>query len=253
MASFNFTARAALAFASMALLPVPAGAVIMTFNNEGAFDAAVNGAELVQDPFSKPIPGVLEIVLDSGVVSTNSSNSIIPTHNSVIVSGEAGGFYNNSVSNEFNTLTEFITWTFPMPVIGFGFDLSDASIGDLQVSFDGGNGLEDFIFTDVNFLTTTTGFVGFVADMAYDSFVISNAIPLSTYSFSIDNLVFAKAAPSAAVPLPTTLPLTLFGIGELLWFARARGLPGRDLRASLTERLLKHCDRGKAIGNKTAS
>ncbi|WP_282610078.1 hypothetical protein [Pelagibius sp. Alg239-R121] len=215
----------AIALAGAVLLPAPSFAAIMTFDDRNAFEAAVAGAALTEDPFDNPIPGAEQIALDSGIVSTNAPVSIFPDDNSV-VPFNAGGFYRNSVSHDTNLLADTITWDFPMPIIGFGFNLSYASPDGVQVTFDGGNGLESFLLHNVSGdvdLGGFVGFVGFVADTAFEAIAFSNDNVLSTDSFNIDNLVFAKAtADPAAVPLPTTVPLTLFGIGGLLLFARRR-------------------------------
>lgn len=212
---------AAMVLATVSFLPTPSGAAIMTFDDRGAFEAAVAGAPLVEDTFDNPITGAEQITLDSGIVSTNAPVSVFPDDNSVVLFDDAGGFYRNSVNNSTNQLADTITWDFPMPVIGFGFELSAAAPDGVQLTFDGGNGLESFLLYGINSDAGDGGFIGLVADTAFETIVFSNANLLSTDSFNIDDLVFA-VTDRTAVPLPTTVPLTLFAIGGLLFFARRK-------------------------------
>ncbi len=224
MRPFQIVNCAAVALTCTALLSAPSAAAIMTFDDRSLFEAAVAGAPLVEDAFDTPIPGAEQITLDNGIVSTNAPHSIFFDDNSVVLFDDAGGFYRNSVNNATNDLADSITWDFPMPITGFGFDLFFAATDGLQVTFDGGNGPQSFLFYDINSEVTTDGFVGFLADTAFETIVFSNANPLSTDSFNIDDLIFAKGTSGpTAVPLPTTLPLTLFAMGGLLFFARRRG------------------------------
>ncbi len=214
-----------IALAVTNLLPTPSSAAIITFDDRNAFEAAVAGAPLLEDPFDNPIPGAEQITLDSGIVSTNAPVSVFLDDNSVVPFDD-GGYYRNSVNNSTNELADTITWDFPMPIIGFGFGLSEAAPDGVQVTFDGGDGLESFLLHDINGDVSSSGFigfVGFVADTAFETIVFSNDNVLSTDSFNIDDLVFALAASDpTVVPLPTTLPLTLFGIAGLLYCGRRR-------------------------------
>ena len=221
MSFSKYLSWAGIALCGAVLLPSPSTAAIMTFDDRSAFEAAVAGSMLFSDAFDTPIPGAEQITLDSGIVSTNSPPSLQGGDNAVVLTGR----YNNSVANS-GTPSEFITWEFPTQVIGFGFDLFGAATDRLQVTFDGGSGLESFIFTDINVDVTDLadgGFVGFLADTAFESIVFSNALN-GTDTFRIDDLSFAEAGPSVAVPLPSTLPLTLLGIGGLLFATRRRGM-----------------------------
>ena len=216
-------AWSAIAFLSGILLPAASSAAIMTFDNRGAFEAAVSGAALTADPFDNLISGADQILLDSGVTATNSSFSASPLDNAVTTPDGNGGFlYRATVSEPPVVLPDFVTWDFPVPVIGFGFELSGAAIGGLQVAFDGGNGQEAFVFSDIMDVLSG-GFAGFVADTAFETIVFSSADKQLIELFFIDDLVFAEAV-TAAVPSPTTLPLTLFGIAVLLFYRRKRAL-----------------------------
>lgn len=221
MTFFKNFGRIAIIMAAMNFLPTPSSAAIMTFDDRSAFEAAVAGASLIEDAFENPIPGAEQVTFDSGVVSTNLPVSVFPDDNSVVPFNGVDGIYRNSVNNSTNQLADLITWDFPMPVIGFGFELSAASPDGVEVTFNGGSGIESFLFYDLNSDVTSGGFVGFVADTAFETIFFSNDNPISTDSFNIDDLVFALAASDpTAVPLPTTLPLTLFGIAGLLFFTR---------------------------------
>lgn len=212
---------AAISLAILSLLPTPSGAAIMTFDDRGAFEAAVAGASLVEDSFENPIPGAEQITFDSGVTSTNLPVSVFPSDNSVDSFNGSNSFYRNSVNNATNELADIITWNFPASVIGFGFEVSQAATDGVEVTFNGGDGIESFLLHSLNSDVTSTGFVGFVADTAFETIFFSNDNPISTDSFNIDDLVFALAAPGpTAVPLPTTLPLTLFAMAGLLFFTR---------------------------------
>lgn len=214
-------AWSAIAFLSGILLPAASSAAIMTFDNRGTFEAAVTGLTVVEDGFDNRIPGDDLIVFDSGVVSTNSSPSLSNLNNGVVFLDGTGPSlrYTATVSEASGLIPEFVAWSFPNPITGFGFDLANAEVGGLQIGFDGGTGPENFLLSDI-FDVLSEGFVGFVADTAFQTIIFSSADPELDEGYSIDNLVFTGAP--AAVPVPTTLPLTLFGIGTLLFFARKR-------------------------------
>ena len=222
MISLKYIGLSAIALAAVILLPSASSAAVITFDDRSAFESAVAGFALTEDSFDNEIPGAEQIVLDSGVVATNAPDSAEPNDNAVLVIEDFGSFYRNSVNNNSEFLPDTITWDFPMPVIGFGFELAAAATNGVQLALDGGSGLETFIFSDINGDVDFGGFVGFVADTAFETIVFSNANPLSTDSFRIDDLVFAEAGPNVAVPLPSTLPLTLFGIGALLLYRGKR-------------------------------
>ena len=215
-----------LSLASAVLLgavptPLASSAAVVTFDDRGAFEAAVSGLTLVEDGFDNPIPDGGQIVFDSGVISTRSGPAPAGFNNGVIWPDSTGSSlqYFAAVSEAGVAFPKFVTWSFPNPITGFGFDLSDVGVGELQIGFDGGTGPENFLVSDILDMLSE-GFAGFVADTAFQTIIFSTADPEIGEGYLIDNLVFAGA--TAAVPVPTTLPLTLFGIGTLLFFARRR-------------------------------
>lgn len=211
------------------LLPSESSAAVMTFDDRSAFESAVTGLTLVEDGFDTHIPEGGQIVFDSGVISTRSGPAPSGFNNGVIWPDSSGSSlqYFAAVSKTGFEFPEFVAWSFPNLITGFGFDLSDIDVGGLQIGFDGGNGPENFLISDVLDMLSE-GFVGFVADTAFQTIIFSTADPEIGEGYLIDNLVFTGT--TAVVPLPATLPLTLFGIGGLLFFTRGGGTGAKDAR-----------------------
>ena len=96
-----------------------ANAVVTSFADRAAFDAAVDGLIIVDDDFDTEIAQDQTIVFVSGVESTNAAPPLsFFTDNSV-----TGGLYRNALERTNDPVNTSITWTFPVPVTGFGFDV----------------------------------------------------------------------------------------------------------------------------------
>ncbi|WP_179954271.1 PEP-CTERM sorting domain-containing protein [Denitrobaculum tricleocarpae] len=170
------------------------------------FNSAVGAAPVTTETFSNNIPGAVEITFDSGVVST-----------------AAGGFGDNGVSNGLfrggldpNGIfaPRTLTWTFPVPVIGFIADFGRTSA--LEVTILGSGEVFD-IFTEIGAGSGAFGLIDSLTPFRRIQFSVQNSN--GGDSFDIDNLRFAAAPSIAAVPEPGTL--ALFGLG-LAGFALAR-------------------------------
>ncbi|MDJ0928638.1 MAG: PEP-CTERM sorting domain-containing protein [Gammaproteobacteria bacterium] len=189
----------------------PANAVVTTFDDRAAFDAAVAGLIIVDDDFDTDIAQAQSIVFVSGVESINAAPPLsFFTDNSV-----TGGLYRNALERTNEPVNTSITWTFPVPVTGFGFDVFRADNTGLRVTIDDGSGSQTFLIYDVIMGTgnAANGFAGFVG-MAPFSTVQFTSAPADFDSFEMDNLTFAS-------PIPVPAAFWLFGSAVLL-LARLR-------------------------------
>ena len=196
MGRVSFGLLAAVAALILPLWAAPASA-FQIYIGRADWEAAIAllaGATIATDDFDTDIPYAESITFDSGVVSATFPP---PSSNSVFL-GRYEGRTPNAAANRDTT------WTFPVPVIGFGADWTNFGVTDQGLSafgdFDGSTG--SFALGD----DVLGQFVGVIGSVPFTSIAFRSG-PGS--QFEADNLAFA-AAPTA-VPEPATL--ALFGAG----------------------------------------
>lgn len=195
-----------MAIVAAGLAPAQAAfAAVMTYDNRPDFEAAIAGLVVTEDSFDTPIAAGDIIVLDSGIISENSEPSLQATDNSVVA-----GRYANTVALG-GIAPDEITWTFPAPVMAIGFDVFGIVSNGLQISFDNGTGLQDYVLADI-LGGSGEGFVGILSDAPFSQVVFSTAL-VPTDGFALDNLVFASAP--SEVPLPAAFPFMIAGLAWL--------------------------------------
>lgn len=174
------------------------------FTDRTAWEAAVAGSMIVDDPFDNNIVGALQITFDSGVVSTTTAAGFFPDDN-----GVDSGRWENANDGDAIGASMSTTWDFPMAIIGFGADWeATADIGPLTVTGDfDGTGL-----MTVNFGTELggdgTGFLGIVGLDSFDQVTFESASNFLEI-YTADNLSFAKAG----TPIPEPSAVLCFAVG----------------------------------------
>ena len=189
---------------------VSAHSAVTTFDDRTAFEAAVVGSMIVNDDFGNDIAQGQSITFDSGVVAEND----VPPLNFFTDNSVTGGMYRNAMNRTNEPVTKSISWTFPIDVTGFGFDIFRADDTGIQVSIDDGTGVQTFLIYDLLNGTGTSaeGFVGFVGMGPFSEIEFTS---LSGFDgFEIDDLVFAP------IPLPAGFWLFGSALGLLGWIRR---------------------------------
>lgn len=204
---------AQILIAASVAVPTQIFAATTFFDDRAMFEAAISGLTVTEDPFDNLIAGDVEIIFDSGVVSTNDQASGSPNDNAVISFGGAGVFQ-NSLSNAFDSRPTINVWTFPTAVTAFGFEQRDADIPGAAVVIGSGEGAQTFSLRP-DFLVPITEFrfFGLVFDAPITEVTFFDQNALGTDTYRIDNLVFATDV--APVPLPATLSFLIAGLGGL--------------------------------------
>ena len=196
--------RVALAAASLALGAAPAAAVTLT-QDKSAFDAATAALSVTEESFDGFADEYFFTSIDAGPFTVEAT-------------GDVFFLLFSTFCRSGKCLTAFSPFTisFDSPVNAAGFFLGDGDGGGSRVLVDG---------ADVGGITTPLE--GFTFVGVYDL-----ATPFSTvrlpdtvdWIFEIDDVSFAAASDTAAVPVPASLPLLLAGIAGLgLAGARRRG------------------------------
>ena len=186
----------------------PARATPMVVTSLDAFNSAVGAAPTTVDTFSADVAGDFSITFASGVVSTAAQESMVfePSSNQ-ISSGAFFGFLN---SGEFAPLPTTLTWTFPVPVIGFGADFVGALLLDVTIP---GAGPSFNIPNEVGGLAGYFGLVDTLEPFTQIRFSLEGSNEIERVF--IDNLIFAAAPAVTAVPEPGTLALFTLGLAGL--------------------------------------
>ena len=197
-------------------LPGPAEAFAV-YTDRDEWLAALAGYTIINETFDNNINHADTITFDSGVVSTGTPDGRSATNR------VNAGVYDGSVADgESSSVFDTITWTFPVPIIGFGMDLSSGATGDVLTLTGDFDGTGEQV---INVLTVLggngTGFLGIIGTASFTSILLSdaNASSLPGENFQVDNLSFAT---TAQVPEPATLALFGAGLAGLGWIARRR-------------------------------
>ncbi len=174
----------------MTVVGARAPGVLVAVNSVADFQAAIGTAKTTTETFSNDIPGAVEITFDSGVVSTLAGGEQGFANEDNAVSGGrfAGGMDGNGIGG---ALT--LTWTFPMPVIGFVAEFVLNEFVRLDVSIPGSRQFFD-INTGIGEERGVFGLVDTASPFTQIQFSVLDSILVD--NFSIDNLTFA-AAPAA--------------------------------------------------------
>ena len=194
---------AALLAAAMTVIGAGAQAAPVTVTSVAAFNAAIGSATTTTDTFSNNIPGGVEITFDSGVVSTLAGGDLSFADLDHRVQS---GVFDGVLDGGGNTTALTLTWTFPMPVIGFVAQFLRVEVLDVTIP---GSGQVFDLNTEIGGRDGFFGLVDTAAPFTQIQFSIQSD-PFVDF-FEIDNLTFAAAPAGADVPEPGTL--ALFGLG----------------------------------------
>ncbi|TQV73260.1 PEP-CTERM sorting domain-containing protein [Denitrobaculum tricleocarpae] len=206
----SLTAGLLLALCGFALSVGSAQAAPITVTSLNDFNGAIGAAPVTTETFNNNIAGAVEITFDSGVVSTAAGGNLgtVVLDNAVL-----NGLFRGSLDGSGGGAPLTLTWTFPVPAIGFIADFGSTSL--IDVTIPGSD-----VFFDINtVMGAASGAFGLINSQTPFTQIQFSIQGTGLGRFSIDNLRFAAAPSMAAVPEPGTL--ALFGLG-LAGFALAR-------------------------------
>lgn len=164
----------------------------VTVTSLAAFEKAIGAGAVTIESFAENVAGEVKITFECGVVSELAEGdlSLASSHNHT-ANHVFEGFVDGS--GTLGALT--LTWSFPVPVVGFVADFSN--IGFLDVTIPGSGH-----FFDVRqAMGDDPGQFGLVdSTTAFTQIQFSAQHGLNSGRFRIANLRFAKASSHAAVP-----------------------------------------------------
>ncbi|WP_179954272.1 PEP-CTERM sorting domain-containing protein [Denitrobaculum tricleocarpae] len=199
----------ALGMSGLTLGGSQAAPITVTSLND--FNSAIGAAPVTTETFGNRITGGVEITFDSGVASTAAGglSGVVGSDNAVF-----NGLFRGALDGDGSSAPLTLTWTFPVPVIGFIADFGSNSLIDVTIP---GSGEIFDIFTVIGAANGSFGLIDSQTPFTQIQFSIQNSSFIEI--FSVDNLRFAAAPSVVTVPEPGTL--ALFGLG-LAGFALAR-------------------------------
>ena len=185
----------------------------VTFNDLGAWVAALGGAPQVLENFNGP--STLDLNNNSQTLGdlTVSGNNFASGSTAVINNAFSSGF----VDIGSFTTSDIVTFSVSPPIFAFGFiyDPGDAGGDRIRVRLDG----DDLAVLD-NQLGDPNAFFGVIDDTgaAIGDLSITSAISNGMFA-EIESVRWAEVA---AVPAPAPVFLFLTGLGALRWVTRRR-------------------------------
>jgi hypothetical protein len=191
-----------------------APAATITGYNRASFSTALSGGTVTGQNFDGLANGTILTTLN-GVTYGASQGSAIVTDTYLTTTNPNGL---GSTSAGFFKSNESATLSFATAITAFGIDINTfaPTAGDYVATINLGNTILSKF--DVFPGTSTGQFIGFISDTPFTSVSIS---PLadpnqSSYSYTLDSLVYGNAAAivNAASPEPSTVGI--FGLGLLL-------------------------------------
>lgn len=195
---------------ALAVLAVssPARATPMVVTSLDAFNSAVGAAPTTVDDFSPDVRGGVSITFASGVVSTVAGGTAGLERRAN--NANLGTFQGALESMDIAQFPTTLTWTFPVPVIGFGADFPIVFLVDVTIP---GAGSSFDISTEVGGGSGYFGLVDTLTPFTQIQFSVEGNRQIDV--FRIDNLIFAAAPTVTAVPEPGTLALFALGLAGL--------------------------------------
>jgi|688.fasta_scaffold69590_3 hypothetical protein len=215
--SLNFIKPLAIAASATTFLlsGVSSASALQIFTNRTLWENAISTARpgstgSVIDTFSNNISSAQSITLDSGIISTNSSDVILPNppfnNNSV-----SGGVFNNATQAGSGTASNTITWTLPNTTFAFGADFIGAGTNPDRLALVGNfDGTGDQTFLINSQIGGANGFFGIVGTANFNSVVFTNS-QTDVDAFSVDNA--SVAVPWEMDSLSVIGSTLLFGFG----------------------------------------